>query len=340
MKKQPFLFYPALGGILFFIFGALWAGWMAPYSPQFETRTHSFHPPTKIHWDLSSGKLPQPFIYATNSQFDENFKRYYVEDTSRPYFLKLGLKKLLSVDGPAKIYLWGADSRGRDLFSRILYGGRISLSIGFLGSLMALGAGLLIGGLAGYYGGKLDQFLMRLAEFFIMIPGFYFLLAMRSVLPPGLGSKQIYILIIMILSLIGWGGVARVIRGMVFSIRENDFIAQAKVLGRGDMEIIFRHIFPHTFSYLIVVMSVSIPGYILGESALSILGLGIQDPDVSWGNLLTESLSIAHITLHPWVLIPGFVILAVSFCLHALGDGLMAESSVILMTERDNNESY
>lgn len=325
MKKRPFLFYPALAGILLLALGAFFADGMAPYSAQLEMRGHSFHPPSKIRWDFSTG-LPRPFVYPAEARFDENFKRYYVENEEKPYFLKFGFRKLLSVNSPAKIYLFGTDSRGRDIFSRILYGGRISLSIGFLGSLLALGAGLFVGALAGYFGGRLDQSLMRLAEFFIMIPGFYFLLALRSVLPPGLGSRQIYALIIVILSLIGWGGVARVIRGMVFSIRENDFIAQAKVLGRSDFEIIVRHIFPHTFSYFVVVMSVSIPGYILGESALSILGLGIQDPDVSWGNLLTESLSIAHIMLHPWVLIPGFIIFAASFCFHAAGDGLMPES--------------
>ncbi|MBI3313467.1 MAG: ABC transporter permease [Candidatus Omnitrophica bacterium] len=335
MKPRAFLFYPALGAILLLIAAATFADWLAPYSSQEETREHSFHPPSKIYWDFSHVHLlPRPFVYATQMHFDANFRRFYVENQDRKYFIKFSLpslraskgrSNLISVDSPARIYLLGTDSRGRDLFSRILYGSRISLSIGFLGASLALAVGLLIGALAGYFGGRLDQLLMRLAEFFIMIPGFYFLLALRSVLPPSLGSQQVYALIVVILSLIGWGGIARVVRGMVFSIRENDFIAQAKILGRSHFEIIFRHVLPHTFSYLIVVMSVSVPGYILGESALSVLGLGIRDPDVSWGNLLTESLSIAHITLHPWVLVPGFLIFAVFFCFHAIGDGLMAD---------------
>lgn len=311
----------AISFLLLLIFFAVAAGWLAPYSYQAEERGHSYHPPTRIHgWSPEEKFSFRPYVYATNAFYDEHLKRTYREDFRRKYFLNFRGVKLLHVDKPAAIYLFGTDSRGRDIFSRILYGARVSLSIAFLGASLAVFVGFLIGGISGYFGGILDHFLMRLAELFIMIPGLYLLLALRSALPAELGSRQIYILIVGVLSLIGWGGIARVIRGMVLSLRERDFIKAAKVLGKGDSYILWRHLFPQVLPYLAVVMSVSIPGYILGEAALSVLGLGIQEPDVSWGNLLTESLGVARLHFHPWVLTPGVFIILTAFCLNVLGD--------------------
>lgn len=320
---RPFSFYLSLGGLVLIVTLTLFADWIAPYASTRERRSESFHPPTKIHFFDASGRFyARPFVYRTRAVFDSYYRRRYEEDTSEKYFIQFGGPKLFQVKEPAAIYLFGTDSRGRDLFSRILFGARTSLSIGILGAMIATGIGLLMGGVSGYFGGSLDEILMRISEFFIMVPGFYFLLALRSVLPPDLGSGKVYVLIIVILSMIGWGGMARVIRGMVVSIRENEFVLAARVLGRRHGEILARHILPHTWNYLLVVFSVSVPGYILGESALSVLGLGIQDPHVSWGNLFTEALSIAHLSLHPWVLTPGFFIFFTSLCFHALADSL------------------
>lgn len=320
--KRFFVFAP-MGFILLLILAACFAPYLAPYDAEDENRSSPFHPPTRIRFQDGTGAYSlRPFVYETRMTFDENQRRIYEEDSSRKYFISFGVPKLFQVEAPARIYLMGSDSRGRDLFSRILFGARISMSVGLVGALVASVIGLLIGGVSGYYGGRLDEVLMRISEFFIMIPGFYFLLALRSALPPELGSAEVYILIIVILSLIGWGGIARVIRGMVFSIRQNDFVFAAKVLGKSDFYILTRHIFPHTFSYLIVVLSISIPSYVLAESALSVLGLGIQEPDVSWGNLLVEALSVAHIRLHPWVLYPGFFIFLTALSFNMLGDQL------------------
>lgn len=315
-----------LGGILL---SACFADRIAPYDPNKENREASFHPPTKIHfWDKEGRFYSRPFIYLTKSKFDKNLKRCYEEIPSKKYFLRRGRQALLSVQPPAKIYFLGTDSRGRDLFSRILYGARTSLSIGFFGVLVAAGFGFLLGAVAGYCGGWLDTLLMRCAEFFIMIPAFYLLLALRSALPPTLDSMQVYFLIVIILSLVGWGGIARVIRGMVLSLREREFVLASQMLGRGTWEILGRHILPHTFSYLAVIVSVSIPGYILGESFLSVLGLGIQEPAISWGNLLTEALSVARVQLHPWVLYPGLFIFLTALACNVLGDHFKQTAAV------------
>jgi peptide/nickel transport system permease protein len=312
---------PAILVLLGISLAALLADWVAPYGISEARRDHSYHPPTRIHLRDSAGKWHlRPFVYRTVSVRDGHLRRSYEEQKDRPCFISLGWPRLLRVEAPGRLYLFGTDSRGRDLFSRILYAGRISLSLGVLGAGIACFLGLLVGSAAGYFGGPIDQFLMRTAELFIMIPGFYLLLAVRSALPPTLNSRQIYALVVIVLSCIGWGSVARVIRGLVLSLRESDFVAAARVLGQNHVQILICHIFPHTLSYLCIIASVSVPGYILGESALSILGLGIQEPDVSWGNLLSESLAVAHLILHPWVLAPGAFLILASMSFNVLGD--------------------
>lgn len=297
------------------------AGFFSPNDPREEFRRQPFHPPTPIHWEWT-GFLPRPFVFATEMTFDENLRRIYREKTEERFYLRIGQGRFIEADAPARLLILGADARGRDLFSRILYGGRVSLSIGLAGALLTAFFGFLVGGTAGYFGGKTDFFLMRCAEFFMMVPGFYFLLALRGALPPGLDSFQVYLLTVGVLSLIGWGAVARVVRGLAQSIRQSDFVTAARMLGSSHVRILAGHIFPHTFSYLIVVLSVSIPGYILMESALSLLGLGVQEPEISWGNLLSEAVSVAHLTLHPWVLFPGFVLVLTSFAFNRAGDSL------------------
>ncbi|MBI4550056.1 MAG: ABC transporter permease [Candidatus Omnitrophica bacterium] len=307
-----------LGGLSLAV---LFAAYIAPYDVSDARRDHSYHPPTRIHFRDAQGVLHwRPFVYPTVAKRDEHLRRRYVDIKDRLCFIRFGGRRLIRVDEPGRLYLLGTDSRGRDLFSRVLYGGRISLSLGLLGAAIACALGFAVGATAGYFGGRADQFLMRTAELFIMIPGFYLLLAVRSALPPVLDSRQIYALVVIVLSCIGWGSVARVVRGLVLSLREADFVAAARVLGQSHSRILIRHILPHTWSYVAIIWSVSVPGYILGESALSVLGLGIQEPDVSWGNLLSESLAVAHLTLHPWVLAPGIFLVLASVCFNVLGD--------------------
>lgn len=320
-------------GVLYL--SAIFAGFIAPYHFDNERRDLSYCPPTKIHF-FENGKLCWPFIYGMSYKFDQYYNRVYYEDKSKKYPLRffirgdrwslLGLIRtdlhLFGVEGDGRIYLLGADSRGRDLFSRILYGGQISLSIGLVGVTISLIIGVVIGSISGYWGGKVDNILMRLSEIVMVIPGFYLMLALRSIFSYSLSSVQIYFIIVFIMSFLGWPSIARVVRGMALTLREREFVLAAKALGVPHIRIIIRHIIPHTFSYTIVAATLSIPGYILGESALSLLGLGIQDPYASWGNLLSEAMAISQIRLHPWILVPGVFIFITVMAFNLLGDGL------------------
>ncbi|MBN2097874.1 MAG: ABC transporter permease, partial [Candidatus Omnitrophica bacterium] len=290
--------------IILLYLGAIFAEFLAPYHYDNEDRKRSYNPPTTLHFFDAQGQFHlRPFIYNYSFKFDQYYRRAYVLDKAKTYPLKFFVRSdrlhLFGVDHPARIYLLGADSRGRDLFSRIIYGSRVSLSIGLVGVAISFIIGTIVGGISGYFGGKIDNIIMRLCEMVMMIPGFYLMLALRAAFPPNLSSVQVYFLIVVILSFIGWAGLARVVRGMAISIREKEFVLAAQAQGLNPLAIITRHILPNTLSYTIVALSISIPGYILGESALSLLGLGIQDPHASWGNLLSEAMAIAQIKFHP-----------------------------------------
>jgi peptide/nickel transport system permease protein len=322
--------------LLILYLSALFAPIIAPYHYKTERREFSYAPPSKIHIIDKKGNLSWPFIYQRSYQFNRFYKKIYKEDKTKKYYLKLFIKgngykflgllktnfHLFGVDNPAYLNILGTDSRGRDLFSRIIYGGQISLSIGLVGVFIALLIGVFVGGISGYFGGKTDNFLMRFAEILMVIPSFYLMLSLRSMFSYSLTSLQIYFIIVFIMSFIGWPGMARVVRGMAISIRQREYVLASRALGSSHLKTIKRHIIPHTFSYLIVAASISIPGYILGESALSLLGLGIQDPYASWGNMLSEAMAIAQIRLHPWILIPGIFIFITVIAFNLLGDGL------------------
>jgi peptide/nickel transport system permease protein len=315
----------------------IFADFIAPFSFDDEQRTLSYCPPMRMHLVDESGTFHWwPFLYQYSYTFDEYYNRIYVQDVSVRYPLKLFVKgdrhlllglipmrtHLFGVDEPARLYVWGADYRGRDIFSRILYGSRISLSIGFVGVAISFFVGMIIGGISGYFGGNTDNALMRLSEMVMMIPGFYLMLALRAAFPPNLSSVEVYLMIVLIMSFIGWAGLSRVIRGMVLSIREKEFVTAARSSGDAPFRIIVRHILPNTLSYVIVAVTLSIPGYILGESALSLIGVGIQEPYASWGNMLSDAMNIGEIRFHPWILIPGLFIFISIMAFNFLGDGL------------------
>ncbi|HOP82267.1 MAG TPA: ABC transporter permease [Fervidobacterium sp.] len=218
--------------------------------------------------------------------------------------------------------IFGADSYGRDVWSRIIFASRVSLTIGFIGLAVTLALSLLFGGIAGFYGGLVDELIMRICEILMAIPGFYLLLLLRAVLPVDLPSTQTYMLLIFILAFLGWPGRARIVRGQILAERQREYVEAAIALGYPDMRIMWRHIIPNLATYLIVSSTLSIPGYILGEAGLSYLGLGIREPSASWGNMLTAAQDVYILENAPWLLIPGAFIFIVVLAFNFVGDGL------------------
>jgi len=323
----------ALWVLVLIVLSAIFAGFLSPYDPFEQNRTKSYHPPVGIHIIDEEG-IHRPFIY-NYKMIDPVFKVYQPDRTKR-YYIRFFVRgtgyrlfgiipcniHLYGVDSPSKIFILGSDLHGRDILSRLLYGARISLSISIVGVLLSFLLGLVMGGIAGYFGGWVDNLLMRVGEIIMSIPGIYLLLSLRAIFPTSLSSVEIYFLIVVVLSFIGWAGLARIIRGMVLSIKEEEFVEAVRAIGSGHMRIILGHILPNTISYTIIALSLAVPGFIIGESALSFLGLGIQEPYPSWGNMLTAAQSIRVLTTAPWILIPGLFISVTIICFYFLGDGL------------------
>jgi len=334
LKEHRIAFAGAI--ILLILYAAmLVCEFIAPYHYDSEVRSHSYMPPTRFRWFDEAGKFHIiPIFYERAYEFDQYFRRIYVEDTSKPHKLllfpkgeKVKLLGLITIDrhlfgSTGRIYILGADSRGRDLFSRIIYGSRVSLTIGFAGVFFSMTFGLLIGATAGYFGGAVDNALMRFCEVVMLVPSFFLLLALRATFPPQMSSVQIFFMIVFILSFVGWASTARIIRGMTKSIAKREFVIAAQALGQSRLKIIVKHILPQTLSFVIVSLTLSIPSFILTESGLSLIGLGIQDPHASWGNLLSDTMNIADISMHPWMLIPGGFIFITVMAFNFLGDGL------------------
>lgn len=320
-------------GVIYF--ALLFADFIAPYTKDFSDRTMAYVPPSKIFTIDENGKFSKPYTYNYKREFDaQELKIIYTLDRSQKHYVKffaqgqkykfLGLipmkRHLVTTDESGRLYLLGTDINGRDVFSRILFGGRISMTIGFLALFVLFPIGLLYGGIAGYFGGKTDMIMMRFAEAVMSIPSFYLLIILASILPSGMTSVQRFMLIVVILALIGWAGFARVVRGMVLSIKNQEYIQAAKSIGASRLRIIVKHILPQTTSFVIVAMTLSVPSYILSESGLSFLGLGIQQPDASWGNMLKEAQEYTNIIYRPWLLTPGFLIFIAVLAFNLIGD--------------------
>ena len=315
---------------------ALFADFIAPYHYSSSTRGKYYQPPSRIHIRDENG-FSRPFIYDVKSTLKKGERILEIDKSKRypvRFFAKvpgeeyrfLGIiqtnRHLFSVEDPARIFLFGSDWTGRCIFSRLCHGARISLTVGFIGVSITFFLGMIVGGISGYFGGKLDTVLMRVVELLLSIPSFYLMLSLRAALPMDMSSMQIYIAIVGILSFLSWPGLSRVIRGMVLSLREMEYVLAAQAIGTARLKIIVKHILPNTFSYAIVAATLSIPGYILGESALSMLGLGIQEPQASWGNMLTKAMNPSDLAQFPWIIIPGFFIFLAIMAYNLLGDGL------------------
>ncbi len=316
--------YLALSILAFFYLLALFADFIAPYPYDLQNREKPYHPPTKIHF-FENGKLVHPYVhpYKLVNPIFRTYKEDKTQKCEIEFFTRTKYGYKLFSAHRCGIYLLGTDKLGRDIFSRLLYGARISLSIGIIGVAITFLLGVIFGGLAGYYGGIIDNSIMRLTEVLMSIPGFYLMLALRAIFPLNMSSVEVFLMIVFILSLVGWAGLARVIRGLVLAYREQEYVLAARTYGAGTLRILFKHILPNTYFYLFITATTAIPSYILGEAALSLLGLGIQEPYPSWGNMLSDARSLTVITYYPWILSPGMAIFLVVMAFNMLGDSLV-----------------
>jgi peptide/nickel transport system permease protein len=311
----------------------IFANFLAPQDPAEQGR-YNYLAPTPMHI-FYQGHLVWPYVSGLTGKRDPvTFALTYQPDSEKHYPIKLfvhswhyRLLGLIPTDlhlfgsaGP--LFLFGSDTLGRDLFSRTITGSRVSMTIGIIVVLITFPFGLLIGGLSGYLGGRVDFFLQRLIEVLLSVPTLPLLLALSMLIPAGIPPFLSFLEIILVLAVLGWTGFARIVRGQFLALREVEYVVSSRSLGASNVRTIFRHMAPNLASYLIISATLSVPGYILAESALSFLGLGIHPPLTSWGLLLSAALNSTGLNLHPWILIPGgFIVLAV-LCFNFLGDGL------------------
>jgi len=318
---------------------AVFAEIVAPYDPNETSTKLLFVPPRKIRFVDEEGHFSlRPFVYGLEQKVNmETLRKTYIEDTSEKYYIHFfvhgdpyKLWGLFDSDvhlfglegGNRELFLLGSDRMGRDMLSRVIHGSRISLSVGLVGIFISMVLGVLIGGASGYYGGVLDMIVQRVIEFLRSIPTIPLWMALAAALPAHWPSLRIYFGILIILSLIGWTGLARVVRGRFLALREEDFVTAAKLAGASEWRIIVRHLVPSFLSYLIANLTLAIPGMILGETSLSFLGVGLRPPVVSWGVILNEAQKLRVVAQAPWLLMPGvFVVLAV-LAFNFVGDGL------------------
>jgi peptide/nickel transport system permease protein len=328
-----------VGGIVLIVLYvlAIFSEFFAPYDPLHYDPKLIFMPPQAIRF-VGEGGLTAPYVYGVKQQIDPvSFRRTYVQDTSVQYKVELfargdpykmwGLipsdRHLIGTEENAgPLHLVGTDRMGRDILSRLITGSRISLSIGLVGVFTSLILGILIGGFSGYYGGIFDTIAQRLIEFLRSVPRIPLWMALSAAIPPFWSPIRVYFGITVVLSLIGWTGMARVVRSKFLSLREEDFVMAAKLAGSNEFRIVVRHMVPSFLSHIIASVTLSIPGMILGETSLSFLGVGLRPPVVSWGVMLQEAQQLSAVALSPWLLAPGVVIVLSVLCFNFLGDGL------------------
>ena len=329
--------------------GALFADFFAPYGLEEFSSLYKDTKPTKIYWQDEEGNFSRPYVYGLKKVNDrKTFKVIISEDTSKKYYIDLfvegveynilGIKSnihlygLVDEDGnPARdqngkatvrVNIFGADSTGACIFSRILFGSRVSLTIPFVSAAISFVLGILLGGISGYFGGFVDNAIQRIIEVLSAIPSIPLWMALSAAIPPDIPVSAMYLYITIILSFIGWTGLARVVRGKFISLRKEDYVTAARLAGVSDFKIITKHLVPGFLSYLIVNLTLGIPGSILGETSMSYLGLGMKAPATSWGVLLKETEDLISVAQCPWKMIPLIFVVITVLAFNFLGDGV------------------
>ncbi len=320
---------------------AIFCEFVAPYDPEQIDGLHKYVPPQPISFVDQNGQFTfRPGVFGLTGHRDPNtLLLTYTVDRSQWYPIrfftegpeyklwglfdaKVHLIGLGPENADQPFFLLGTDRLGRDMLSRIVYGARISLSIGLVGVALSLFFGIILGGISGYYGGTVDNIIQRIIEFIRSMPTIPLWLALGAAMPPKWPPQYVYFGITIILSLIGWTRLAREVRGRFMSLREEDFVLAARFAGSNEMRIIWRHMVPSFLSHIIAVITLAIPSMILSETALSFLGLGLRSPVISWGVLLQDAQNVQTVALYPWLLYPGVFVVIVILAFNFMGDGL------------------
>ena len=324
---------------LFLLFSYLmlpFAGFISPYTPNERSAEHLYHPPQLIHW-WHEDTFVGPYVYPTTAKADlESFRWTYDVDRTRPMplkffcdgreyrlagFIKTDTHLFCAPEG-ATVFLLGSDRLGRDVFSRILYGAQLSLTVGLIGITVSFLLGIFFGSVAGYFGGKTDWVINRMIEILRSLPELPLWLALSAAVPSNWSPVAVFFIISIILGILDWPGLARAVRSKFLSLREEEYVRAAEMMGAKPGRVIRRHLLPNFMSHLIASATLSIPAMILGETALSFLGLGLRAPAVSWGVMLNDAQNLASIEIYPWTAIPMLPIIFVVLAFNFLGDGL------------------
>lgn len=315
----------------------LFAEFISPHSPHERYVEYAQAPPQRLRFIDSEGKFHlQPFVYGTEQQMDDKFMRTYPPITDQIYPVRLFVRgapykmwnflrtdvHLFGADPEAPLFLLGTDGDGRDLLSRLIFGTRLSLSIGLLGVALSFLLGIIIGGISGYFGGLTDTVVQRFIEILRAFPSLPLWMALSAALPANWSVVRVYFFITLILSILGWTGMARVVRGKFLAVREEAFVKAARLSGANTAWIIRRHLVPSFMSHIIAVATLSVPGMIIGETTLSFLGVGLRSPAISWGVLLQDAQQVQVIIRLPWMLLPAVMVVVAVLAFNFVGDGL------------------